>query len=295
MPDKRNGTARFTDFGAYLAWYSAFEQVDSTDAVYAQLRDATASQREPCRTSDIDRAISEMFEPQGSYGGFQSRTRAVAWQETHQKAIARIRQFHEFSSEYGQPLKVGIWVDNSYAFLYLGNPSKGIIVPTPERYLEYIPEADLFEVTPAELRAMLSVPIGAEGQSIVPSNQQGCLTEKGLSEKLEENKSEIDKLKQEAEDIENAKSGELAVLQAQIDTLMATLEEKKQNLMAQLQEKMVPGESHWIFYRAGMYEDLAVGDTVAVLISSTELRRFSDIGYARNIYPDDLKKLSSGA
>src|SRR5699024_6109007 len=111
-------------------------------------------------------------------------------------------------------------------------------VPTPERYLEYIPEADLSEVTPAELRAMLSVPIGAEGQSIVSSNQQGCLTEKGLSEKLEENKSEIDKLKQEAEDIENAKSGELAVLQAQIDTLMATLEEKKQNLMAQLQEKM---------------------------------------------------------
>ena len=238
MSEKRNGTARFTDFDAYLAWYSAFDQMDSTNAVYAQLRDATANQREICRISDIDRAISEMFEPQGSYGGFQSRTRAVAWQETHQKAIARIRQFHEFSAEYGQPLKVGVWVDNSYAFLYLGNPSKGIIVPTPERYLEYIPEADLSEVTPAELRARLSVPMGAEGQSIVPANQQGSLTEKGLSEKLEESKSEIEKLNQEAENIKDAKSGELAALQAQIDALMATLEEKKQNLMAQLQEKM---------------------------------------------------------
>lgn len=65
--------------------------------------------------------------------------------------------------------------------------------------------------------------------------------------------------------------------------------------LLQLRENMTPNESHWIFYRAGMYEDLAVGDTVAVLISSTELRRFSDIGYARNIYPEDLKKLSSGA
>lgn len=61
----------------------------------------------------------------------------------------------------------------------------------------------------------------------------------------------------------------------------------------QLQEKMVPGESHWIFFKAGMYEDLAVGDTVAVLVGSTKLHKFPDIGYARNIYPDELKKLSS--
>lgn len=65
--------------------------------------------------------------------------------------------------------------------------------------------------------------------------------------------------------------------------------------LLQLREAMTPNESHWIFYKAGMYEDLAVGDTVAVLVHSTELRRFPDIGAARNIYPDDLKKLSSGS
>ena len=65
--------------------------------------------------------------------------------------------------------------------------------------------------------------------------------------------------------------------------------------LLQLRETMAPNESHWIFYRAGMYEDLAVGDTVAVRIDSTELRSFPDIGYARNIYPKDLKKIASGS
>lgn len=57
-----------------------------------------------------------------------------------------------------------------------------------------------------------------------------------------------------------------------------------------LGEKMVPGETHWLFYKAGMYEDLSVGDSVKILIGSSELRNFPDLKNARNIYPDDLKK-----
>lgn len=60
-----------------------------------------------------------------------------------------------------------------------------------------------------------------------------------------------------------------------------------------LHENMVSGETHWLFYRTGMYEDLSVGDTVKILVSSTELRNFPDLKNARNIYPDDLKKINS--
>ena len=243
MPEKKNGTARFIDFNTYLAWYSGIDTFDAANTIYKQLRDSTASQREPYRDSDIDHAIYEMFQPQGGYGGFGRRTAEVAWQETHQKEIDHIRQFHEFSVEYNQPLKVGIWVDNSYAYLYMGNPNRGIIVPTPEQYLEYIPEADLSEVTPVELRAQLSVPMGAEGQAIVPANQQMLLTGKGLAAKLEAHKSEIDKLKQEEDDIKHARSGELANLQAQIDALMSSLEAKKSAMMSQLEEKMAEMEA----------------------------------------------------
>lgn len=242
MSVKRNGFARFTDFDGYLTWYSSLGSLDAMDAAHKQMQDATAAQRESHKSSQVDQAVYEMFQPQGGYGGFQ-RPEEVAWEETHNKAIARIQQFHLFADEYGQPLKVGDWQDGKYAYLYLGNPDKGIIVPTPEQYLEYIPEADLSNVTPAELRAQLSVPLGAEGAAIVPANQQGLITSNALSAQLKENKSAIDKLKEQKEDIKYARSKELAGLKAQIDALQATLEEKKQNLMAQLEEKMAEMES----------------------------------------------------
>lgn len=58
----------------------------------------------------------------------------------------------------------------------------------------------------------------------------------------------------------------------------------------QLKEALLPGETHWIFYKAGMYDDLAVGDNVRILVGKTELRNFADLKRARNIYPDDLIK-----
>lgn len=65
----------------------------------------------------------------------------------------------------------------------------------------------------------------------------------------------------------------------------------KLSKLLKLNENMIPGETHWVFYKAGMYEDLAVGDTVRMLVSSTELRDFNDLKRARNIYPDVLEKI----
>ena len=61
--------------------------------------------------------------------------------------------------------------------------------------------------------------------------------------------------------------------------------------LLQLDGSVSSNETHWIFYRAGMYEDLAVDDVIRFSIDSTELRKFSDIGMARNIYPKDMYKL----
>ena len=61
--------------------------------------------------------------------------------------------------------------------------------------------------------------------------------------------------------------------------------------LLRLQKPPLPGESHWVFYKGGMYEGLAVGDTIKLLVGSTELRDFPDLKCARNIYPDDLQKL----
>ncbi|MCM1161340.1 MAG: toll/interleukin-1 receptor domain-containing protein [Roseburia sp.] len=47
-------------------------------------------------------------------------------------------------------------------------------------------------------------------------------------------------------------------------------------------------ETHWIFFKAGVYDDLKEGDVIRLKVGKTERRKFSDIGWARNIYPDEL-------
>lgn len=61
--------------------------------------------------------------------------------------------------------------------------------------------------------------------------------------------------------------------------------------LIQLDTPPVSGETHWIFFRGGMYEDLHVGDIVRFSVSSSQLRNFPDLRNARNIYPAELKRL----
>lgn len=53
------------------------------------------------------------------------------------------------------------------------------------------------------------------------------------------------------------------------------------------------GETHWIFFHAGIYEDLSVGDCVRFKFSKTELKQHPDLKNARDIYPSDLKKVKN--
>ncbi len=48
-------------------------------------------------------------------------------------------------------------------------------------------------------------------------------------------------------------------------------------------------ETHWLFFKTGMYKECNIGETVKILVDDTELRDFHDLKNARNIYPKDLK------
>lgn len=65
----------------------------------------------------------------------------------------------------------------------------------------------------------------------------------------------------------------------------------KLDTVLSLEEPSLPNETHGIFYKAGMYEDLNVGDKIRFSIDSTELRQFHDLKNARNIYPGSLVKI----
>ena len=47
-------------------------------------------------------------------------------------------------------------------------------------------------------------------------------------------------------------------------------------------------ETHWIFFKAGVYDDLKEGDIIRLKIGKTERKQYPDIGWVRNIYPDEL-------
>ncbi len=49
--------------------------------------------------------------------------------------------------------------------------------------------------------------------------------------------------------------------------------------------------SDWIFYWRDMFPDLQVGERVRFKVSKSEVKIFSDLGRARNLYPADLKKV----
>lgn len=53
-------------------------------------------------------------------------------------------------------------------------------------------------------------------------------------------------------------------------------------------QEQMKDETHWIFFQAGVYDELKRGDRVLVKVGKTERKYFADIGYARNIYPDEL-------
>ena len=48
-------------------------------------------------------------------------------------------------------------------------------------------------------------------------------------------------------------------------------------------------DSDWIFFWRGVYPDLQVGDWVRFKGSQSEVRKFQDIGNARNLYPSELE------
>lgn len=59
--------------------------------------------------------------------------------------------------------------------------------------------------------------------------------------------------------------------------------------LPELEEDRTKDAGHWIFFKAGAYDDLNEKERVRIKVGSTELKEFKDIGYARNIYPDELE------
>lgn len=162
---------------------------------------------------------------------------AYKWPRQKTAIASELREFAQMSDLYDMPIRVGFWSED-FAYIYLGNPQKGYVIPFPEQYMTYTPEKDYDCLTPAQVRQALNVPQMDEALSIVPAHLENAMTANDVRAQKSEQEQVIAAVKQQLDDARQCKTGELATLQAEIRKKEQELQEKKAALMAELNSKL---------------------------------------------------------
>lgn len=233
-----NGSAQFKDLEALFRWLSGLS-LEEGEALEKHLLMERMQLLGLSRNDYIQDAISEMFSVSRWSVVYQSLS--GKWEEKKQQDMERIRKFSSYCQQFSQTPRVGFWADGLCAFLYLGNPKSGIVIPDPEKYLVFLPEKDYSDLTPLQLRGRLGIADAPEGgpiQAMVPADAQANLTGNMLQERLTRQKEALSSLEQEMQDVQQARTGELAKLREEMERIQTELEAKKKDLMQQLQQKM---------------------------------------------------------
>lgn len=228
-PIYNNGTVKVAKEGvsAYLAWYRTLSMADAKEIsdVCSRLT------KEAAKNAGVD--LYDIGRNTFSFFGHQTEGELG---EAESIGFRKNASFFHFAEEFEQPIRAALWSKEA-AFLYIGNPQKGIIVMEPEKYMTYTPDRDYSDLTPAQAMAELGSAAVCD-MSIIPVGAGTALSQKTVKEQLSTHQTEIEKLKSEMKDVEGAKTGELAELTAQIEALKQELWQKKDKLMAELNRKM---------------------------------------------------------
>lgn len=209
-PIYNNGTVKVAKEGvsAYLAWYRTLSMADAKEIsdVCSRLT------KEAAKNAGVD--LYDIGRNTFSFFGHQTEEN---WEKQRASVSEKMLQFFHFAEEFEQPIRAALWSKEA-AFLYIGNPQKGIIVMEPEKYMTYTPDRDYSDLTPAQAMAELGSAAVCD-MSIIPVGAGTALSQKTVKEQLSTHQTEIEKLKSEMKDVEGAKTGELAELTAQIEAL----------------------------------------------------------------------------
>lgn len=276
---KMNGKATFKNKERYLEWYGSLDLEDAG----LLLESVKKAQKQKQWEKAIDRCADQMFRLQGWYTIPYSDENRERWGIQREKFLQTIRDFLRMSEIYQVPIRVGAWHEESFAYLHMGNPNQGILVPVPELYLEYIPEMDYSSMSPMEVRASLALAPGAADSNILPA-EANALTVNAVKEQKVAYEDALAKAKGELEKIRNGQSGELAAMKAEIQRLQNEMYEKKAAMMAQMQEKMAELEAMKENLENQIY--LLDSQIYAILCFAGETVKFGKVKSGRNA-PDN--------
>lgn len=159
------------------------------------------------------------------------------WTAKSEAATRRLSQFYQFNMELGQPMNVGVW-NEIFAYLYFGNPSHGIVVPTPQEFLSFTPATDWSDSSLTQIRAILGVDGDvAQNSNWLPAELEKTVTPRNLTDLKAQQQSALADLEEEMRQVNEGETGELAEIKAQITQLKASMEAKQRALMLDLEKK----------------------------------------------------------
>lgn len=231
------GTVKLTHFPDYIERIAAMP-IEELDDLVSKVRDTLKT---TSNTDNEDNWVSNAVRTMNDVGGYvisgSANTRIDKYLTLREKTAERLRQFETFADEFGQSVQVGRW-SPLYAYLFFGNPQKGIVVFEPDKYLDFTPATDYSDMTPAEMRALLGPERGGQSANLVPADAETGMTPASLREGLSAHENAIADLEREIDETKKAKTADLAEIKAQIEKLEQELRDKKATMLAELNEKM---------------------------------------------------------
>mgnify|MGYP001029199010 CR=1 FL=1 len=218
------GTAKFKNLAEFESWFANLDMSEGETMCESCL--------DGIQDRDIRNLVKDMLYPVFWVNQDISQT---SWHNKKQDLIVKARKMAQYCEAYGQTFFVQQYYDGKFAILHTGNPDKCIIIPLPERFLEFTPNKDYSGITPAALRAQLNA--SGDVAAIVPADADGALTQREIQSDLDAKIDELNELEQEIKDVRDANVGELAELKRQMEDLRSQLDKKQQEMMAELETR----------------------------------------------------------
>lgn len=235
------GTAKFADLKGYIDWLRQDPKGvrNYADSVCKEFP-ASHNQRSDDQSIFL-KSLQELYVfLKGSITGHGMSDLQLAEEKAYLKTLHRaeetIQAFVSHSEEYNQSLNVGYWSE-SWAYLYMGNPKKGIVIFTPQKWLSYTPAKDWSDFTPEAVRQALGVRPESQDNTLLPLEVERALSPAMATKALENQKYSYAFLQDDIKSCQRCEYGDLAEMKEKIKKLEQEMYECKEQMLASLNAK----------------------------------------------------------
>ena len=154
------GIVKDKNMAAYYEWLLSIKFEHST-GIKKKILDIACkyhSEKGPradCVISENE-PIDHLFCLDGGWASYPyTETPEYKWPRHLQARVEEYKQLFQFAKTFSQDVQAEWYPE--YAIIYIGNPEKGLLVLSPEEFLEFVPAPKFDDISPAQLKAQLAL------------------------------------------------------------------------------------------------------------------------------------------